>query len=194
MMQIRDAKQAYSAHLNLLQSQRQALRKILKEQTDSGAANGNFDRVELSKELSVLDAQYEAVRGGMEGIIARENAIHDMEASKQQNDAAKKAYAEMGKMMEVYRRIASGAKVPAKDEQKLMEYSHELYMAAKTMAFMREKNDKEYDSLWKNEDDGGKDTRSPDEIAATSEISVASPEDVAATAAAGESAPLDILA
>jgi len=182
-MRIQDAKQAYSAQLNVLQVRRQALRKFLQEQEKNGAANQNFDRVELSKELSVLDAQYEAVRSGMEGIMARETMIHDAEEARQQGEAAAKAYAEIGKMMEVYRRIASGAKVPAKDEQKLMEFSHELYMAAKTMALMREKNDKEYDSLWKDKDDSSEDKRSPDEIAGETEISVSSPERVAAAAA-----------
>ncbi len=54
--------------------------------------------------------------------------------------------------MEVARRIMKGAKVPASDEKKLMEYSMELYMAAKNMAVLNEnKKKEEYDSLWDDE-------------------------------------------
>lgn len=185
-MKIKDARQAYSAQMQTLQAQRQVLRKTLQEQKDSGSLSQRFDTVELSRELSVLDAQYEATRQGMEGIMARESMIQDAETARQQGDAVKDAYADMAKILEVYRRIASGARVPAKDEQKLMEFSSELYMAAKNMALLRERNDKKYDSLWENEEANAEEA-SPQEVAENSEISVASPEAVAANAAAAAS-------
>ena len=66
------------------------------------------------------------------------------------SDLAMEEYSEdMIKIMEVARRIMKGAKVPASDEKKLMEYSMELYMAAKNMAVLNEnKKKEEYDSLW----------------------------------------------
>ncbi len=187
-MKINDAKRAYSAQLQTLQAQRQALRKTLQEREKSGAASQNFDRVELSRELSLLDAQYEAVRGGMEGIMARESAIHNAEAAKQQGEAMSKAADEIAKVLEVYRRIASGGQVPPADEKKLMEFSGELYMAAKNMAFLKAQKGEKYDSLWEDEDEerGGK--MSASEIAGNSEIAVASPEDVAARAVAADAA------
>ncbi len=191
-MKIRDAKQAYSAQMNVLQAQRQVLRKVLEEQEKSSAGSQNFDRVELSRELSQLDAQYEAVRSGMEGIVARENAIMDAESAKQQSEAASEMATELRKCLEVYRRIASGAKVPSRDEKKLMEFSMELYVAAKQMAMLKaQKEDKEYDSLWENEKPE-EETQSPSEIAAGSEISVSSPQDVAANAVAEAPKTLDI--
>lgn len=183
-MKISAAKQAYSAQLQTLQAQRQALRKTLQEQENSGAFNQNFDRVELSRELSLLDAQYEAVRGGMEGIMARESAIHNAEVSKQQGEAMAEAAEELSKMLEVYRRIASGGQVPPADERKLMEFSSELYMAAKNMAFLKAQKGEKYDSLWEDEEEDKGEEMSASEIAGNSEIAVASPEDVAARAAA----------
>ena len=90
-----------------------------------------MDRVEISRELSAVDAQYNEAQGVMESIIERETAIHNAEVAKQQGNALSKAAEEMGKMLEIYHRIASGGQVPPEDEQRLMEYSHELYMAAK---------------------------------------------------------------
>ncbi len=182
-MKISDAKQVYSAYLNTIQAQRQTLRKTLQEQEKDGAVDQNFDRVELSKELSRLDAQYEAVQGGMEQIMAQESMIHDAAAARQQGEAMSKAYGEMAKMLEVYRRIASGGKVPATDERKLMEYSSELYMAAKNMVLMVAREDREYDSLWKDEKADGENGPSAGEIAANTEIAAAPPEQLAALAA-----------
>ncbi len=180
-MKISDAKQAYSAQLRVLQAQRQALKKTLQEQENSGAAGQNFDRVEISKELSQLDAQYEAVRGGMEGIMAKETAVHDAEAARQQGEAMSEMYGELAKIMEVYRRIASGGTVPSTDEQKLLEYSSELYMAAKNMALMRAREGEKYESLWEEEKEaGGGEETTAGEIAGEAEIAVPRPEDVAA--------------
>lgn len=64
-----------------------------------------------------------------------------------------------------------------------MDYSHELYMAAKTAAMLAKQNDEEYDSLWEDEEDPGE-QRSPDEIAGETEVAVPSPEKAAAAAAA----------
>ena len=53
--------------------------------------------------------------------------------------------------MTIFRRIANGDIVPASDEQKLMEYNKEMYMAAKNIASMKENDDpKVYDSVDKD--------------------------------------------
>ncbi len=183
-MKICDAKQAYSAQLNALWGKKQSLSKLLKDQESSGTEIHSFDRVEISRELSEINTQYEATQSAMEGIIARENAIHDSEVARQQSDTMAKAAEETAKMMEVFRRISSGAKVPSADEMKLMEYNHELYMAAKTAAMMAQQNDEEYDSLWEDEGDESGEVQDAHEIAENSEISVPEPEVVAAEAVA----------
>lgn len=181
-MKIHDAKQAYSAQLNALWDKRRALSRLLKEQDGGGAGLQAFDRVEITRQLSEVDAQYTATQGVMEGIMAREALIHNTETAKQQSEALAKAADEMVKMMEVYRRIASGGKVPPEDERKLMEYNHELYMAAKSAAMLAQREGEEYDSLWEDEEDAGGENRTPSEIAGDTDISVPAPETVAAEA------------
>ena len=112
-----------------------------------------MDRVEISRELSAVDAQYNEAQGVMESIIERETAIHNAEVAKQQGNALSKAAEEMGKMLEIYHRIASGGQVPPEDEQRLMEYNHKLYMAAKTAAMLQEGDGEEYDSLFEDEEE-----------------------------------------
>ena len=184
-MKIHDAKQAYSAQLNTLWDKKRALSQLLKEPDGGASGLQAFDRVEISRQLSEVDAQYAATQGVMEAITAKETMIQNTESAKQQGEAMAKAAKEMGKMMEVYRRIASGGKVPPEDEKKLMEYNHELYMAAKTAALLAKRNEEEYDSLWEDEEENSSgETADPSEIAGETEISVSVPETVAADAAA----------
>ena len=174
-MKIRDAKQVYSDQLNVLWDKKQSLTKLLKEQESSGQAIPSVDRLELTRELSEVDAQYKATQSVMEGILTRESLIHNSEVAKQQGEAIANWGKELSKIMEVYRRIASGAKVPPKDEKKLMDFSYKLYMAAKTAA-MSHQNDEEYDSLWEDEEESSGEIPDAHEIAENSEISVAPPE------------------
>lgn len=190
-MKIRDAKQVYRAQLDALRERKQTLSKLLKDQETGGPGTPVFDRVELSKELSQVTAQYEATQGVMEGIIATESAIHNSEAAKQQNEAMMKSAQEVIKIMEVFRRISSGAKVPPEDERKLMEYNHEMYMAAKSAAMLARQNDKEYDSMWEDDEEDSGETPDAREIAENSEISVSAPEAVAEQAAAQAAAQVE---
>lgn len=182
-MKIRDARQAYSAQLDALRDKRRALSQLLEKQENGDSPVSSFDRLELTRELSQVNAQYEATHGVMEGIVARQNAILDSEAAKQQSEALAEAAEEIAKMMEVFRRISSGAKVPPADEKKLMDFNHELYMAAKSAAMMAQ-NDEEYDSLWEDEEEDSDQAQDPFEIADNSEIAVPAPEAVAAEAVA----------
>lgn len=61
---------------------------------------------------------------------------------------------DIGKAMEVARRIARGDKVPPRDEKKLMEYSADLYQMAKSAALLSAgKKHKKHKSLYKDEED-----------------------------------------
>ena len=75
---------------------------------------------------------------------------------KEQSESSKKAAKsakDTAKILEIARRIASGAKVPKTDEQKLMEYNFQLYLSAKEIAMLnQEKEKKEYDKLFEDED------------------------------------------
>lgn len=189
-MKIKEAWQAYSSHLDVLRDKRKTLSQMLKDSEAGGTGTQDYDRVELTRELSSVDAQIEATFNGREKIIETWGAVANGEAAKQQSDAMADAAKNMVKIMEVYRRIASGAKVPSKDEQKLMEYDFKLYMAAKQAALMAKQNDEEYDSLWDEEEKDNGEQRDPTEIADETEIAAASPEAVAAEAAAAGTADI----
>lgn len=178
-MKIQAARQLYNTQLDSLWNKKQQLTKLL-DQPDAGQ---NFDRVEISKELDSVTEQYEQTQSIISAINQKESMIRDTEATRQSCENAAKAAEEIAKCMEIARRIASGGKVPAYDEQKLMEFSYEIYQMAKQMASMRQQEGKEYDSLW---DDEGSDEEpaSPEEIAANSEINTGA---LAAECSAGES-------
>lgn len=171
-MKIRDAKQLYAAHRHAIWEKREALDKVLKEQHP---LTSSFDRVELSKELSLLDAQYDAVDRALADITARESKLFGDECSRRQAETQAKMAEDLGKIMEVYRRIASGAKVPPGDEKKLMDYDFKLYMAAKQAAQIARRNEEEYDSLWEDEEERNGEQKDAGEIAGDTEISVPHP-------------------
>ena len=175
-MRIEDAKKAYSAHLDTLQHRRQFLTKLLEDTEQNQNSSQSFDRVEISRELSVVDAEYHATQKVMERIASAEYIAYQGAAIRQQSEAAAEGAKELGKMLTIYRRIASGAKVPSRDEQKLMEFSHELYMAAKAAAMLRQNEGEEYDSLWKDEKPDKAEDKTPEEIAGDTAIAVPSPE------------------
>ena len=195
-MRIRDAKQSYAAHRHEIWEKREALAKILKE--PGGSLPSSFDRVEISKELSLLDAQYEAGFDPYEpkllGITAMETKVFGDECNRHQAETQAKMAEEMGKIMEVFRRVSSGAKVPAKDLQKLMDYDMKLYMAAKQAALLARQNEKEYDSLWEDEEKP-REQKTCEEVAAETEISAPRPSAVSAAVEAPpvESPPEEIL-
>jgi hypothetical protein len=85
--------------------------------------------------------------------------------------------------MEIARRISKGDKVPASDEQKLMEFNMEIYQMAKNMAVMNaNKKHKEWDSLWDDEEDD-KENPDPQEVADNTEMRIDAPVGDAAVAA-----------
>ena len=81
-MKIQDAKKAYAAQMDTLWTRKRDLSQALKNCQQGGAPN--VDRVEISRELSAVDAQYNEAQGVMESIIERETAIHNAEVAKQQ--------------------------------------------------------------------------------------------------------------
>lgn len=81
-------------------------------------------------------------------------AAWNAEVAKQQSDPESGIGAELGKIMTVARRISRGDQVPYYDEKKLMEYSPELYQAAKNAQMLHKIRDpKRHESLWKDEED-----------------------------------------
>ena len=183
-MRIEDAKNAYSAHLNILQQKKNSLTELLKKNGNNSGGILNFDTVEISRELNEVNAQYEETKKVMDRIMAQEYIAYSGADIKEQAEAASEGAEEFGKILTIYRRIASGGVVPSRDERKLMEFSHELYMAAKTAALLNRQEGEEYDSLWEDEKPTSEPEQTAAEIAADTQIAVPSPEQVAASASA----------
>ena len=62
-MKIQDAKKAYAAQMDTLWTRKRDLSQALKNCQQGGAPN--VDRVEISRELSAVDAQYNEAQGVM---------------------------------------------------------------------------------------------------------------------------------
>lgn len=76
-----------------------------------------------------------------------------MEAAKENAEAAGEGFDEMAKAMEIARRIAKGDRVPPFDEKKLMEFSSELYQMAKAAAAIHaNEKHKNHKSLYEDEE------------------------------------------
>lgn len=170
-MKLGEVRQIASERLDVLFQRKTELNDLLKE-GPSGANGANFDRVEISKELSAVENEYEQMQDISDQLSELEMGIRNAEAARQQGEALAKAAEDMLKILEIFRRISNGDHVPLADENRLLEYSHELYMSAKNMAFLKE-NDKpkKYDSLWDEEDERQEPQPDPDEVAANTEVS-----------------------
>lgn len=165
-MKIEEARQVYRSQIveyreqkKLLTSQKQELEKKM-----NTVANG---KELFSQEAAILELSLEAVdkkqteyQDYMSKLTELWTLHANAEVAKQQGDAMEEYVQDMGKIMEVARRLMKGGIVPATDEKKLMEYSMELYQAAKNIgALAKQKEKEEYDSLWKDEEE---DTVYPD--------------------------------
>ncbi len=195
VMTIKEAKQAYTAQLETLQSRQ---RKLLKEKEENenkqrygvqdAAWNGGSGVVielseeyrrrarELQEKIDRVKEQIEEHVKLRDQVILAEAGIASAEAAKQQGESMREYGEDVAKCLEIARRIANGDKVPAADEKKLMDFNMEVYMAAKNMAVMNaDKKHKEYDSLWAEEEDKGENP-DPMETAGETQISVEIPD------------------
>lgn len=194
-MKIKEARQAYTAQLDILRNRQKELIKKrdeneakLKEagtnttvSSDGGVVidlSGEYRKLaqELQEKIDKVKEQIDEHIKLRDQVIEMEAGIANAEASKQQGEAMQDYGEEMAKCLEIARRIANGDRVPAQDEKKLMDFNMEVYMAAKNMAAMNiDKKHKDYDSLWQDEEEKGENP-DPMEMAADTEINVEIPE------------------
>lgn len=189
-MKIGEANQLYREQVKSYQTQKAALSKQL-EQVRSRmehfpAGNAQFESEAATLELSInaLDEKQKEYQDYLSDLMEQYSAYWNSTVAEQQADAAKEYAIEMGKIMEVARRIMKGAIVPATDEKKLMEYSFELYQAAKNIGSIARQDKREkYKSLWQDEEE--KEYDDPKEVAENAEAALAGPEivDVSVTLA-----------
>lgn len=133
----------------------------------------------LELSIGALNEKFDENQEVLDRLTNQYVSVFNAEVSKQQKDAMEDAAVEMSKIMETARRIGKGARVPATDEKKVMEYSMDLYLAAKNLAMLNKMNQKKkekYDSLWGDEEE--KKEYDPEGKAENADTSVGAPEDL----------------
>lgn len=157
-MKIAEARSIYSTQIKayheqhtILSKQKRELEEKIKSEENGSVIYAN-EAATLELTIKAVEEQKNQYQKYMDKLMQQQTAIANMEVAKQQGEAMEESVEDLGKIMEVARRLMDGDIVPPTDEKKLMEYSMELYQAAKNIgALMKKKESKEYDSLWEEE-------------------------------------------
>lgn len=157
-MKITQARELYATKVKQYREQKQILTER-KAEIEQLTKRNKRESAGFEKEMVIIELQYQALeekqteyREYMSRLTEFETAYMNMLNVKEQGDAVSEAYEDIGKIMEVARRIMRGDIVPVSDEKKLMEYSDELYQAAKNIGeLMRQKEREKHKSLWEDE-------------------------------------------
>ncbi len=125
--------------------------------TNKAFASTNYSNIEREAEDKAVAIQED--EHGVTLDISTESYLMQLKEQLENTDKQKEAYADMGKMMEIARRISRGDHVPASDEKKLMEFSSDMYQAAKMSAILaKNKHPKDYESMFEEEDESGEES------------------------------------
>lgn len=190
-MKIGEAQKAYRQQLNLLRgqkrdfvNQREENRKKMEEAKKKSEEQGvtfEFSEAylerekELQEKIDELSGQIKKDEKTLDDLINQEVGIFNSIVSEQQADAMKEYGEEMAKCLEIARRISRGDHVPAQDEKKLMDFNMDIYKMAKEMAAVNmDKDAKEWESLWGEEEE--KEYEDPFEASQNAETNVEMPE------------------
>lgn len=191
-MKISEARQLYSSQIKTYREQQAMLSKQKKEleekinSTPDGKTIFANEAAVLELTIKAVDEKQKEYKDYMEKLQEQWALKANMVSAEQQGEAMEEYAEDLGKIMEVARRLMKGGIVPATDEKKLMEYSMELYQAAKNLGAMaRQKEKEKYDSLWDEEEEDNTVAEDPIETADNTEAFARGPEivDVADTMA-----------
>ena len=182
-MKIGEAQKLYRAQRASLLEQKQ---KLLKKREDlekkvnitpDGKEIYANEAARLELTLDAVTQRFDENQEVLDRLVEERVLVWNAEVSRQQSDVMQEKSDDMAKIMEVARRIGKGAKVPASDEKKLMDYSMEVYLAAKNLAMLNARKKREkYKSLWEDEDDRQRQEYDPQEKAENAETSVGLPD------------------
>lgn len=190
-MKIEEARQLYRSQIQAYREQQVALSKQKTEletkinSTPDGKAIYEKEAATLELTIKAVDEKQSEYKDYMEKLLEQWAATSNMVVAEQQGEAMEDYVEDLGKIMEVARRLMKGAIVPPNDEKKLMEYSMELYQAAKNIGSLIQRQEKEeYESLWDDEEEPTE-YEDPMEVADNTEAFAEGPEivDVADTVA-----------
>ncbi len=160
-MKIGEALTAYRVERKMIVQQRRELykRKESLEKrmnaTEGGRERYADEAATLQLSIDSVNQRFEENLKVLDQLTEQKAAVWNGEVAKQQADAMEDYAVDMAKIMEVAHRISKGGIVPASDEKKLLDYSFEMYQAAKSMGAMvqMQKKREKYDSLWDDEED-----------------------------------------
>ena len=147
-MKISEARASYNLYAKKLSDNKKSLIKKRDEAKKNAEKTGDSkyldDAATLELSIKELDEKSEDNQKVIDSIFLQWNLQFEAQQQKNSSENAKKTSAEVAKIMEVARRISSGAIVPASDEKKLMEYNDKLYYAAKQAQMFHKMNDSLY--------------------------------------------------
>ena len=197
-MKISEARIQYSQQIKSYREQQVLLANRKKEleqkirTTPDGVTIFANEAATLELQINAVNEKQNEYRDYMEKLLEQWTATANMEVARQQGEAMEEYAIDMAKIMEVARRIMKGGIVPAEDEKKLMEYSMELYQAAKNIGALAKERE-EYDTLWEEEPKEGEPV-DPMEVADNAEAFATGPEivDVADTMASVTTEPVAV--
>lgn len=197
-MKISEARIQYSQQIKSYREQQVLLANRKKEleqkirTTSDGVTIFANEAATLELQMNAVNEKQSEYKDYMEKLMEQWAAVANMESAKQQGEAMEEYAIDLAKIMEVARRIMKGGIVPAEDEKKLMEYSMELYQAAKNIGALAKERE-EYDTLWEEESEEGEPV-DPMEVADNAEAFATGPEiiDVADTMAAATTEPMAV--
>ena len=160
-MKVGEALTAYRAERKVIVQQRRDLYKqkesLEKRMNATAGGRERYADEAATLQLSIdsLNQRFEENLKVLDQLTEQEAAVWNGEVAKQQADAMEEYAIDMAKIMEVAHRISTGGIVPASDEKKLLDYSFEMYQAAKNMGAMvqMQKKREKYDSLWDDEEE-----------------------------------------
>lgn len=159
-MKISEARQIYSTQIKeyreqhvALSKQKQELEEKMNTVKDGKKIYANEAAI-LELTIKAVDEKQKEYKDYMNKLLEQWSATANMVSAQQQGEVMEEYSEDLGKIMEVARRLMKGGVVPSNDERKLMEYSMELYQAAKNIGAMAKQKEKEkYDSLWEDEEE-----------------------------------------
>ena len=178
-MKISEAKAQYYRNSTILSANKSQMssRKDEVEKRYKETGNESYLKEAATLELSIKNTEEAEKKNQsvLDSINEQWMARMNMESAKQQGEAMAKGAEDMGKVITVFRRLASGDIVPASDEKKLMEYDWKMYQMAKNMQMMAQvEGRKKHKSLW--EDEEPTENADPNEVANESEYVGSLPE------------------
>lgn len=127
------------------------------EQTPLGRYREQGVDLELSGNSGKFtEEELEAMKQSEAEKSLRERYQEQLESAKEAAEGVGEGFEDMGKAMEIARRLMHGDIVPSSDEKFLMDFDKDMYLSAKSMQVLAQnKNAKKYDSLLEEEESEG---------------------------------------